>query len=396
MILEQPNGALALLADGRAVTSSQIESGVWLDTEDFGRVSIIKTCPHIPTFSVMPEAIILAALTTEGRIYVGSKLRKRYEDITSVVSATLETPITDVSYLFTSYRNVVIGIGDSFTVLTLPINGSVLMGTLHKFSCMIDLLCFRWNHGLVKTHDGLLYWFGSMYNPQQNRYNSGWGPYKIEFSDVHNIRQVFCVLNYLMLHMMDGSIYIRKHPSKPEDSNDSFVQLPFPEGTSISRVITGHGLPFFITTEGLCYYSFADLGDPEMRPVLLQSLQKYVIENIFTLNRCMIIQFDDYRLCTMLPSLKDLNFDIFGCYKRGIAEHVFLSFFDNKHIVDIIELLGHTCFITDEGYVYRISGPLDVADVVITRDPFFDANPLAPKMSAQHIRSALSSTHIDA
>ena len=162
---------------------------------------------------------------------------------------------------------------------------------------------------------------------------------------------------------------------------------------------------FFTTDSGLCYHldMHTQPDDENKKPVLLQYLTDYFVENVFILSNYVVIQHDGSKLSLLLikyePVMRRFARALEGLPEepvRGFIDLTYeqgetpiaLPFFDDKDIISVSQTHAHIYFTTSTGQVYYCSSSDSMTDPKIELIPFFNDRPIAVKSTATGIRSA--------
>lgn len=261
----------------------------------------------------------------------------------------------------------------------------------------IDLFSFKWRHGFVRTVDGYLHSFG---NRERHNALSISLDQPIVFHDVPGIREITCGQSYSLLLMLDGTVYAQGFNYDTRDA--SFEQIQFANSASINKIVTDSYHIIYISSAGTCYYS--NTHEPIIKgrtgcmvPHILTGLQGYFVENAFILANCIIIQHDKGTI-SLVPLTRHVRFNAAIYYiisnkqiynqKKPIA----LQYFNDKYVVNILQLGHHILFVTEDGCAYRspISDNYYMNALVIEPVSFFTDNPIAVSSSTLRIPATQS------
>lgn len=226
------------------------------------------------------------------------------------------------------------------------------------------------------------------------------------------------------------------------DGTIASTRIEFERDEYIVNAITSHILPnivFFTTQSGACYFMDAgactnepkpsfgksmailfrkfqgddtsqplaiETTDPQEdtrclkhKPVLLEFLSCYSVENVFIL-RCgsIVIQHGEGKLCLLISKNENSLLDqlIYGtgwsideAYINGTAKPIELPYFDDRDIVYVAKPLDCIYFVTATGQMY-VSREGSVTESSIERITFFDDNPIRVPHSVPRTKSATS------
>lgn len=397
MIIDWSFRALAPLADGRVVSAvipladiSSTDTISWLDADD--------SLTDIAFMRICCEGRTLAVVTLDNRILVGLCYGSYYwwspdpkpfpslKDITQTVG-----DITTIHDIYVGNQTLIINTGLQLIIVTLAADGSVSKVGSVDFQCEIDAVCAGRYCGLVKTVDHRLFEVG-VFDPEQNE-----APTEIVFRDVQGISEMVDFSGRTFLLMDNGWVYEQKN---------SFKRFMFPNDETITKIIDAGDQILYLTASGRLYRTVKQRD----KPVLLEELCEFFIEAVTVLRNesMVVIQHDGNKLS--LLHFKYMRYQTRGFKTRlSLVKVEPLSFFDDKGIVSIsavINKFAYICFVSDEGHVYwsrwdKENALFCVGTLVkswicepragpFTRDPFFDANPLAVNRSVCSIRSAHS------
>lgn len=397
------NRALVILADGR-VLNRRLDDGdgptEWTNIECLNG-------------SVIKEAgvgnVMFPALTSDERILICFDTRHTPLDITPKVYEVFgrTASIKDIRL---RGHTLIVWTNDSIGLFEIK-NKSVIGGrVLYRHPCEIDIQSIGSRWGLAKGIDGALVWYcdrRGLGEIQIEPAAINWQVQPIDFHERGRISKIFCIYFEMLLLMDDGRVYVRQDPVRtrwgprvnPEPSQ--FRQVIFPDGECVIKIVITVADIFYITAAGSCYHAVNGMSaDWEMKPALLEFLSGYLVERIYSIGFDFVIQYGGNRLCVLYVS-RPLDDDgrpigygdrrnAFDSYTNGTKIPRLLPFLDNKAIVLIKTLFDRIYFVTDEGHAFWTTDMGEQIEPVITRDTFFDANPIAVKRNACSIRSARS------
>lgn len=389
--------AVAVAADGAvSIGSCSSDSPVSWTRLQFPDVIIAqKVSTRLP---------MLAILTSDNRILICFDPKERFEDITPGVHEILD-PLdirhisicdTQTIMIITSNRIVVIE-ADRVDEGRVTVKGRVICETQYEF----DIHSTDWSggSGTVRTSDNCLH----RISKHRGRGSSldRWSSEQLEFSGGADISKIVCDSYAVFLLMCDGTVYARNSfgiwgsgYSRP------FEQIMFPEGEAIIKIVLAFCDIFFISAAGSCYYAKEySFSKKKAIDAQIQGLCRYMVEDICEASYGWIVQHSGGRICilhTVLPKVGNIlklyphNKRVFEQYIDGTKRPRSLAFFDNKTIVSVKILFNRTYFVTDEGHAYWTKEFDEETEPIITRDLYFDDNPIAVKRGTQSIRSARS------
>lgn len=373
----------AVLADGRAsIGRLDDDSILWAD-------------PIHSEFEI-EKAWESAILTGDGRILVDVG-HWRLIDITQEVHK-LFGGVVDISYIYCNTQIIVIITSDAVGLFSLNPPESeafIRYSIIHRFPCEITSYTTVWSrrYGFVSADKGL-FWL-EIGNSQEHLGSPGYWRVEAEIVETASICGISSNSFFTMLLTEDGRVYAQKNRWHG-GIYIPFKQIMIPHGEHVIKIVMTLVDVFYVTAAGNCFYSKTGMGNWEEPPVQL-NLQGYHIENIQELGHNFVV-WSDRGLCILhvvKPQRSDGSFfflyktrrKILKQYSSGTIQPHLLPFSDN--IVRAEMLLERIYFFTDEGHAYWTNS-LDDPSTTITRDLFFDTNPLAVEKSTCSIRSARS------
>lgn len=380
---------LAVLTDNRiAVGSFDDDSISWDKPQDL-EIQKVSIC-----------AGRIAILTGDGHVLVGSRPQS-LSDITQEVHEIFggDKDIRDISC---GDREVMIMTRDAIALVCFsPISDRTITSykSVHRFQQEINLCPDRWpqNKGLVRTVDNSLFWVEDDRHYTDRTGSPDCLPVEaVEFDEAASISEIRENYHFTMLLMQDGRVLTSETPGNY--CHKPFKPIVFPYGECIAKIIQFHEDIFFIGVTGNCYHLGTGADEWGMPPVLLN---RHVVEDVCRLGYDIAIHCDNGLriLYTPIPQRTVGQWfkenkkryrskqEILKQYMDGTRQPQLLTF-PGDNIVSSIRLRGCTYFITDEGHALWTSSLDESVEPVITRDMFFDANPLVVKRSACSIRSA--------
>ena len=366
-------------------------------------------CPNeITAQKVCVRLSMLAILTSDNRILICFNPQDQFEDITPDVCRILQGT-TDIRYIavcytqtimiMTSNRIAIIEVDDKHGWIgKYRIKGRILYETQYE----IDMHSADWTagSGTIRTTDNCLHRINhrSSYSSKESSLDC-WRIEQLEFHDISSISEIVGDCYYVFLIMYDGTVYARNFLGiwGPEYLGP-FKQVVFPEHEAIIEIVLAFCDIFFITDAGNCYYAKDFLRSKGAIEGQIRSLSGYLVEDICETGNGWAIRHSGCVciLHTVLPQIGPIlklyphDKKVFEQYVSGTKKPRELSFFNDKAIVSIKTLFDGIYFITDEGHVFWTNDFDETMDPVITRDTYFDANPLAVKKNTCSIRSARS------
>ena len=280
----------------------------------------------------------------------------------------------------------------------------------------INMVSFGYTHGYVRTDNNTLHSFGYLepYKRTLDKVKPCPEPRRISASgvipmdNVGSISQIICKLHYSFLIMDDGTVYARGLDREQEYRGEvvSFIQIKFRERRGlkaevrIAKIIAKRSHIFYITTEGLCYYSYSCIiqsATPYIAscPNQIGALADRFVENVFVTDWGIVVQYDNNRLCriytTWLNWLGQTRCWIGMAYIYGTIE--LLAYPDGskdepneESIVSATQASNGVYFTTVQGFVCRHDPRAKI--LCLKRVPFFDDNPIIKNSNA--IRSGRS------
>lgn len=255
-------------------------------------------------------------------------------------------------------------------------------------------------------------------------------PFKGTYSSF-DIEPQMCSKDKVLIE--NGCVYVREDT----DGVASSTKIEFERDEYVVDAISNHSIRdviFLVTRSGACYYvntavhsrkqfesgfvwHFAtwpqklqtspdcalktpnqptDPAISKFKPVCLECLRDYMVENMFVLNDFIVIQHDGGKLCmvfhsdgrsplgqALYESVLRINPAYVDCTEKPIA----LPYFDDKDIVTASQAMGYPYFISSTGKVYVLR------DNDITNPehiPFFDDNPIDIPYKILQTKSAMS------
>lgn len=397
---------LAVLADNGTVLTAGGNPLKWSSIDALAGLAIKHICS---------QGRVLAVLTEDNRILVCIHRQNRLEDITPTVHKVFGRAV-DIVSIYVYYPVLVIIAMDGIGLIHVQpsektSSGLEIMQTSRVLCCFpseVNLWAVdqRYNWGFVRTNDNSLHWFGHSSGSEWIMWPTPakWVEYPVEFDNTANIKELHSSTNYMYLLMHDGSVYAKRTPHDKDRQQRSkctrFEQLEISQ--SIDKIVTTAHDIFFITVEGACYHSKVFRSSSMIDIRLLQCLDGCVVENVYALLNDYIVQHDGSKLSILHVSphrgINEHNQWSFRCetfkgYAKGTIKPIPWPFFDDKPIVSVHNLTDRAYLITDEGHAYWISDIDESTEPTVTRDVFFDANPIAVKKGMCMIRSALMCFH---
>lgn len=353
-----------------------------------------------------------AVLTHDGRILVGLKPEYPLTDITPSAHPSLSTELLEEGVEIHVYRAIITvktlnSISFIYTMLSRSYNKPVIMcaSTFDTFPYEINLSSFAASHGLIRTANNSMILVDTDHN-----LDSSIRP--IDICDAENIQEIICADGFTLLIMKNGAVracglFSSLHSSHSwfPSTDNPFVQIEFPDGVTVAKIVTDGLQIFYITTTGQCYYHNAR-APTEGRPVIVQSFTDYYVENVFITNDFVIIQHDGNKL--RYTYLRDTHRDYGtrmspsdingtggrqrpdGTYEKGFSPEALPSF-DNKGIVAVDEVHGWLYFTTSEGRVYYHTARDLICQYPRIREiQLFVDSPVMIECGAARIQSATS------
>ena len=402
---------LALLTSGHVCSWDDACAEIQPKTESIERLTNPcgpnQTSEEIGSDSILELIVCLRTgthiiVTRSGRIYVGLLGNKVMRDITSVVCETLGKGIDEVAEICIDRFTIIARTEDSIGIIRIQSAPQVFSNDanfditgfspyLHTFTSSINLISFSFGRGFIRTDDGCLYFISKIYY--------SWGtdsePQLVGIDYAVHIHEIICCSRHTLLLINDGTVRTRSLASENDPYSGFFSKVEFPKGVRIARIVVNSIQVFYITTEGLCYYTD---GGSDM--ILIRALQGYSVENMFSVPEHMAVLHDKGRVCLLRMSRIIRGFpldttyvprdriEIDPAHRDGSEPPIDLLFFDDKGIVAVIQAHSRTYFTSDDGSVYCATINAHTIEQTIERIPFFDTNPIAIKNSIMRIRSA--------
>lgn len=385
----------------------KLESGKVLigDPGNSSNMLIIQGLAGVTVEGIQVNCGIFAAQTNDSRVLIGLQPDDRFQDITHKVHKILGA--VEIRSIYLCDDILVVGTGGGiglieFKNIKYDDNGIHVKTKgllLQRFACGIDMMVVSergW--GVVKTTDNRLFWFGDSYTfkkfaPVSSRHSIHcWRLQGMEFHDVSSIKEIFCYHCFIILHMLDGSVYVRLAAGYPQRANKTqFKQVVFPINESVAKIVMAPEDVFYITNTGHCYHCEASLVGSKAHPILLKSFLSYSVTNVYPVQNDYAIQCGDGSLHMLYPTRsldrdwilsKGDREDAFRHYADGTKAPIALTFFDDKAIVLAGSLFDCTCFVTDKGHAFLILKLGESRTLMITHLTAFDTDPLAIKGSS--------------
>lgn len=351
--------------------------------------------------------------THEHRFLASHTLTGPQTDITDMICSSInDKPSSIADEIFASNQYVVVRTSRVLCMIHFNSKtGAYTIAQRLELESDIDLVSFDWGHGFVRTIDGTLRSFGILrhYNTRGSDISLGSTAFTVctvVFSHTSSIAKIVCGPFCSLILTDKGQIYGegKGHEFQLVDwSRRGFTLVNFPDQVCIIKIAINVNNIVYTSSDGSCYYASTTGNMSEdkcLNPELVKTLKGRFVENVFVLDRCVIVQYDGSKLCLLpLKYGSDRYYDrwYYLHYRYILAlDPIPLSFFDSKIVVNIIQLKDRVAFVTEEGSVYE--GILDtsyhtklVMDTpIINAVPFFETNPIAVQSPAQKIPSALS------
>ena len=387
-------------------------------------VKALKLCPRYGRPLVLMQ---------DGRVLTDVNLLSglTFEDITAQLCCTLKGPDLMFPHAYRTKVTIqdvhvcggmIVTVADdriSFTKMSYNVFSNIQFNRMTPsfiaFKDGINYSSFGYTHGYVRTNDNSLYSFGYLrpYNQDYPKVRdhpelAAITAFKlVDIADAENINQIICKTHYSFFIMNDGSVRSRSLTDRRWDDRDTdgpLRQIDIPAGVCIAKIIAKRSHIFYITTEGLCYYSYSRAvgrGCPysASRPVLIKALAGCFVENVAATRNGAIVQYDEAgKLCLLQTTYPtgngglQINGPIDPAYAEGTVSPVPLPFPEDVKIVSVTPADNWVYFTTDRGRVYRHSHRwhLDTDKLGTRKVAFFSENPVAVGSSAARIRSGRS------
>lgn len=391
-----------------------------------GDVCLFEDDPHaLPLKPFHQESVITALAcqhggiqlvrTHEHRFLISQSPAGKQTDITDMISSAIDTELSSIAdELFACNKYVVVRTSRVLCMIGFDSKtGLYAIAQKLELESDIDLVSFDWGHGFVRTIDGTLRAFGRLnhYNTRGNDISMGSVLFSIRtvvFSNTASITKIVCGPSCSLILMNDGKVYGegKGHESPFVDwSRRGFCPVIFPDHVCIIKIAINCNNIIYTSSDGSCYYGTTTGAggiseDKCLRPVLVETLSGYFVEDVWVLDECVIVQYDGSKLC-VLPMRRGHD----RCYDSWYYLHyscllardpIPISFFDDMNVINIVQLKHRIAFVTEERSVYEsmsvpyYSNKLTIDSLNINAVPFFENNPIAVQSPIQKIPSALS------
>lgn len=389
--------AVAVTADGEVLIGSRVgESVSWTALPDLEGVQVEKVCA---------ERGLLAILTSDGRVLVSFDPEGRLQDITANIHEILGKT-TDIKHISICGHTIAIITADAVSLAKVDSKYEVEGRVIGRFGPDISLYSVDWSGGWGVVRSGnTLHWFGmscvfhDFIKASSPQY---WQTHALEFHDTASISEIAGNTFAMFVTLSDGRVYTRPVPWNERFMSCLFELITLPSKEPITIIVLASFSAVFITDAGNCYHSKTGSCRGDAVLTQIQSLCEYVVENIYELKHGCMIQHSSGRLCILhtrssqndgRPKRNPYDQRQYRQYMDTTKEPRHISFFDDKTVISVTSIFGCIYFITCDG-VYWSCHFDEATEPVITRDTYFDANPLAVKRGTQSIRSALSALRI--
>lgn len=376
-----------------------------------------------------PAAEMLLVQTHDHKFYLGTAGYKDLKDITAQVANLLQIEpdnIRDsIEEICTDKLNWIVRTSNQIWIVCYEgihsRHEELPSRVEYSLPGTIDLFSYGCYHGLVRTTDNRLFLIGneSYCNYRLLDRSKIVQPTEVPFSNAADIKQVICGNNYTLSLMNNGSVYAHGLGLRSPHRTNTFIEeqfelVVFPDSTVITKIINSEHCIIYITDNGQCYYTdihtiycsnesyriyrsgIIEETRMNLHPDLLQQAKHLCIENVFMLNKSIVIQDSYQRLHVLDLDVKDLFWG--GSWVIGAKTCEHMPFFDDKDIVSVVQS-RRTRFIrpdttgdeliyltTDNGRVYQSADLRQGADEIT----FFTDNPLARLDRSAAIPSAKS------
>lgn len=340
----------------------------------------LKDKSEILMFNVNSYTGEYVMLTVDRRVIVGSTIDDKL-DITSMLNDCIKGCTSRINDLHLMGKYVFVVSGKHVCILLLGDNKASIVFT-HKFKYCINLstICY---HGFLIQTDNRDLWVAAL-NLLVN-----WNLIKIELVNTADRSLVLSTpaqpvvkIAYnktcVFLIMADGSV--RGRSSQRDWTNQGYFDLiEFPEATVVTKIIAFDDYVFCITSEGICWFInckdlLTDTRELNTKPSIKRVPVDSFIEDMYDLRGYAVIQ------CVR----KLYEFVL----SSGQMRVTHTPFFDDKDVVDIVQIGIVIYFTTAEGLVYyQWTGD---RTKLYTLVPFFENNRVAVMGPAAGIRSTRS------
>lgn len=250
--------------------------------------------------------------------------------------------------------------------------------SIHKYAAGIDLVSISHYRAYVKTTDNKLYLLGAMFHDDYG-FIMREDDYETKESQTININaqgisEIICGPTHSWLLMHEGSVSI----SRVTDTK-VFMPIQFPDGVSIAKIVPVSYYALFISTEGQCYC------DSTNGPIIIKAISHHQVENIYRVYNYVLVQHDGGQLCALTTS----TFSIDPRHIDGTMKPMYLHYFDDKCITDIIQGRNRIYLTANDGNLYNavLPSPTYPRRCRAGEIPFFRENPVMVQSMAT-IRSA--------
>ena len=372
--------ALVLLADQRA--HRWIVAGQELLLKDEAEIVILKTCVNKGTY---------AMLTTDGRVIASSNIDGKL-DVTSVLNDCVGCNVDTIRDLHVNDEYVFVTYSKHICVLLLRDNRASIVFT-HEFKYDINLTAGCCSALITRTdHDSLwlvgLNEFNMWSTVELGHTATGQLPSFCEYAK--GIIETVCNIDCAFLIMDDGTVRVgytklRNQGQPLQFGSIVFPLIEFPQQATVTKIIAFGDFAFCITSEGTCWSVKCDdlrkgpCASRGIKPSMQRIPLDFFIEDMFRLPGSAIIKCTD------------------KLYRFGMTSYEMIvtpvPFFDDKDVVDVIQISMRTYFLMDDGLVYYQM--IGVKDGPIELVPLFENNRVAVNTGAVSIRSTRSTLNDD-
>ena len=385
MIHILPSFALAILGDGKTIVGTLSSN-----TCSWSGGTLIDAEPERIDTTI--DSGVIAALTYDGRILAGQNTT-RLDDITPKLESIMGADIACIQNICVRGRSVVVWGGSSIGLIKLSKSINPVSAYSCTFKSEIELISIDSEWCLVKTRDNRL--FGVPIKEQsRSSLISGGAPLVLDhgtelfFRDTASITEVHAGDTWFVLLLKNCSVYGCEYYGSLSTPRP-IEQIMFPEGEIVVRIVNTGSHIIYLTASNNCYeQNVTGIVNWRWYPNPTLYLTGYVIENIFpgSWSRIVIQCREARRVGFVLVTY---------------VVSIFPPTSNTKRIVHLPALDGMTlvsvtcgpyyryCFVTDDGKVYW-SHNMNSNKPTLTRDTFFDANPIAAERTKAMIGSTRS------
>ena len=407
MIYAQNNVGIAVMRDGQSYWINDCEEYVTLTPSRLNPIAALK----------MHSKSAMVARLGSGRFIFIHNGYSSNSDITADIETALGASIEDVEDFGVDILTVVAQTKRKVCIIEFDGRSYGILKNLgtamFEVESDINLFCFGYGHGFIRTSDGL-YSVGDIarHSPDGHSYYKTYQKHRmqqIKFDETDSIKEIVCGPMYALFLMIDGRVFAQGygHSSDYDPTSDSpILQVRFNQGESICKIVTRRDFIFYISEAGVCYFTYARLRSssctsPCLQPQLLRGGDDcFFVEDVFVLDNYVIIQRSgsstgNIRLLDVTGTQRRPDNYLLNCLMHGMSNFESISFFDDKPIVSVVQLQHHAIFITESGHAYQRPHGSD-GDSKIQLIPCFSSGNIAVPAPTQTIRSAMSMLDHDA